>query len=67
MEVYEYEVTKYDPHTREGGLFADYIKTFLKLKAEAGGNPRGYKTPRTRNVISRFSMLEKACCWTGMQ
>ena len=25
MEVYEYEMTKYDPHTREGGLFADYV------------------------------------------
>jgi len=28
-EVYEYEVTKYDPHTREGRLFAEYINTFL--------------------------------------
>ena len=37
MEVYEYEVTKYDTHTREGGLFADYINTFLKHKAEASG------------------------------
>jgi hypothetical protein len=35
MEVYEYEVTKYDTHTIEGGLFADYINTFLKLKAKA--------------------------------
>jgi len=37
MEVYEYEVTKYDPQTREVGLFVDYINTFLKLKAEASG------------------------------
>ena len=37
MEVYECEVTKYNPHTREGGLFADNINTFLKLKAEAIG------------------------------
>ena len=33
--MYECEVANYDPHTREGGLFADYINTFLKLKAEA--------------------------------
>ena len=37
--VYEYEVTKYDPHTSEVGLFSDHINTFLKLKAEANGYP----------------------------
>ena len=36
-EVYEYEVIKYDPHTRDGGPLADYINMFLKLTAEAGG------------------------------
>ena len=39
MDVYEYEVTKYDPHIREAGLFAEYINTFLKLKVEASGYP----------------------------
>jgi len=34
-EVYEYQVTRYDPETREVVLFVDYINTFLKLKAEA--------------------------------
>jgi hypothetical protein len=38
-EVYEYQVTRYDPETREGGLLAQYIDTFLKLKAEASGFP----------------------------
>jgi hypothetical protein len=32
-EVYEYDVTQYDPNTGEGGLFVEYINTFLKLKA----------------------------------
>jgi hypothetical protein len=32
LEVYEYQVT---PSTGEGGLFARYIDTFVKLKAEA--------------------------------
>jgi hypothetical protein len=38
-EVYEYQVTRYDPKTRESVLFAQYIDTFLKLKAEASGFP----------------------------
>ena len=33
-EVYEYQVTQYNPVTGEGGFFVDYINTFLKLKAE---------------------------------
>jgi hypothetical protein len=45
MEVYEYGVTKYDLHTREGFLFADYINTFLKLKAEASGYPAWVRNP----------------------
>jgi hypothetical protein len=34
-EVYEYAVTQYDPKTSQGGLFVQYINTFVKLKAEA--------------------------------
>ena len=32
-EVYQYHVTQYNPESGEGGLFVDYINTFLKLKA----------------------------------
>jgi len=32
-EVYEYQVTPYNPETGEGGLFVEYINSFLKLKA----------------------------------
>jgi hypothetical protein len=38
-EVYEYQVTNYNPQTGNGGLFVEYINTFLKLKAEASGPP----------------------------
>jgi len=38
-EVYEYEVTQYDATTGEGGLFVEYIDTFLRLKAEVSGYP----------------------------
>jgi len=44
MEVYEYEVTRYDSNTGEGGLFADYVNTFLKLKVEARGYPSWVRT-----------------------
>jgi hypothetical protein len=44
-EVYEYKMTRYDPETREGGLFAGYIDTFFKLKAEANGYPAWVRTP----------------------
>ena len=36
-EVYEYQVTQYNPQTGNGGLFVQYIDTFLKLKADASG------------------------------
>jgi len=44
LEVYEYEVTRYDRETGDGGLFVDYINTFLKLKAEASGYPSWVRT-----------------------
>jgi len=37
FEFYECNVTRYYPETREGGLFAGYIDTFLKLKSDANG------------------------------
>jgi len=38
-------VTRYDPLTREGGLFAGYIDTFLILKAQASGYPTWVRSP----------------------
>ena len=40
-EVWHFsETAQYDPDTKKGGLFADYINTFLKLKQEASGWPK---------------------------
>ena len=33
------ETEMYDPFTKQGGLFTQYINTFLKLKQEASGYP----------------------------
>ena len=44
-ELYENNVTRYEPETREGCLFAGYIDTFLKLKAKASGYPAWVRSP----------------------
>ena len=44
-EVYHFsETTKYDRESGSGGLFADYINTFLKLKQESSNWPKECKT-----------------------
>jgi hypothetical protein len=44
LEVYEYKVTRYDPDTGNGVLFAESIDTFVKLKQEASGYPSWIRT-----------------------
>jgi hypothetical protein len=44
-EVYEYNITQYDRESGEGGLFVEYIDTFLKIKAESSGYPSWVRTP----------------------
>ena len=43
LEVYEVhhwpETSRYGPKTNTGGLFTEYVNTFLKLKQEASGWP----------------------------
>ena len=36
-EIWQFRVTRFDPRTRQGGLIAEYINSFLKLKQEACG------------------------------
>lgn len=38
-EIWQYKITQYNPQTKEGGHFAEYINTFLKIKQEASGWP----------------------------
>jgi hypothetical protein len=43
LEIYETwgfkETTRYDPVTKSGGLFTEYVNMFLKVKQEASGYP----------------------------
>ena len=49
----------YDPLTKEGGLFTDYINTFLKLKQEASGLPENVKTEtQIDDYIKRYTTHE---------
>lgn len=48
-----------DPQTGEGGLFAQYIDTFLKLKADASGYPDWVQCPECEDrYISNFYISE---------
>jgi len=38
-EIWQYNATRYNPATRQGGLFTEYINCFLQLKQEASGWP----------------------------
>src|SRR5215472_7888766 len=59
FEVYEYAVTQFDKVSGEGGLFVEYIDTFLKLKAEASGYPVWVSTPEDEDrFISAFEESE---------
>lgn len=40
FEVWHFDrISRYDPQTKWGGAFSDYVNTFLKMKLEASGWP----------------------------
>ncbi|XP_013411740.1 uncharacterized protein LOC106174630 [Lingula anatina] len=59
-EVWHYDhVSEYNPITKTGGLFSDYINTFLKLKQEASGYPPECTTPQLkRDYIASYFTKE---------
>ena len=63
LEIYEAwnydETTVYDQATSDGGLFAQYMNTFMKIKVEASGYPVGYTTPQEKTAyIERLHAYE---------
>lgn len=54
-EVWSYRGTKYDKNRKQGGLFAEYINRFLKIKQEASGFPAEIKTEREKQDFIRRS------------
>ena len=63
-EVWQYNtVTKYDPSTGDGGLFPQYMNTFMKIKMEASGYPSHCDTDQERNkYIERVRAHEGLLC-----
>ena len=67
-EVLHWEETEmYNPVTKEGGLFTQYINTFLKLKQESSGYPQNVTSEKERQeyIDNYFNhegiMLDKDC------
>jgi len=57
--MYEYAVTPYDPQTGQGGLFVEYVDTYLKLKTQGSGYPDWVRTPEDEDrYISNFLASE---------
>ena len=44
------ETQKYNSETKKGGIFTEYINTFLKIKQEASGFPEGVQTPEQKKA-----------------
>jgi hypothetical protein len=63
-EVYQYEVTQYNPDTGEGGLFVEYINTFLKLRRRLVCILGGFKPLLMKIDTFSNSLKAKASTWT---
>ena len=61
IEIYEIwhfnEISRYDPETMTGGLFTEYVNTFLKIKQQASGWPDWCKTENDKH--SYIDLYEK--------
>ena len=42
------DISQYDPETRRGCVFTEYVNTFLKLKQEASGWPEWCQSKEDR-------------------
>jgi len=59
-EVYEYKVTEFTPDTDDGGLFVDYINTFLKLKWRRADIPTRSETLRMSGMSKCFGRVKES-------
>ena len=53
FEFWDYEVTCFHKDTNTGGLYAEYVNMFLKLKQESSGYTSGFNVKTTRADILR--------------
>ena len=48
--IWQYTMTQYDKNTKQGGIFAGYVNTFLKTKQEASGWPEDCDTEEAKDL-----------------
>ncbi|CAG2214664.1 unnamed protein product [Mytilus edulis] len=53
---------KYNPDTKEGGIFTEYVNTFLKIKQEASGWPEWCLTDQDKHTYIK-NYFEKEGIW----
>ena len=44
------EVSQYNPDTKEGGIFTEYVNTFLQIKQETSGWPEWCLTDQDKHT-----------------
>jgi len=59
FEFWEYEATCFDKDMNTGGLFAEYVNMFLKLKQESSGYPSGFRVRQTKTNASRTTGVQR--------
>ena len=62
-EVWQYDtVTKYDPGTCDGGLFAQYMNTFVKIRMEASVYPSHCDTDFKKSILNMYESTKESLC-----
>lgn len=50
IEIWSYDKVEYCNETQSNGLFSDFVNTFMKIKVEASGWPRGCDTDEQKDA-----------------
>ena len=64
FEFWEYEITCFERRTNSGGLFAEYVNMFLKLKQESPGYASWVQSEDEKETISTITGAQKELLWT---
>jgi hypothetical protein len=57
-----YDISQYEPVTKNGGIFTEYVNTFLKIKQEASSWPEWCKTKEDQQMYIN-NYYEKEGTW----
>jgi hypothetical protein len=64
-EVWHFDETEqYDPKTKTGGLFTDYVNTFLKMTRKPAVGQSGVRAKTINGGISETTTKRREYSWT---